>query len=133
MVIEEASCLKASQRAHRAHVTCQQNKSTHLITSENLTQSEITTLELSFEDLKRKKAIPDDLDENIAEKIEDQDELETDIFTAEELRSNIQGSIQHSPAVIDQIVHFDDKSMNLHRITKLTKLNNPRHGATQNF
>ena len=118
--------MKASQRAHRAHVTCQQNKSTHLITSENLTQSEITTLELSFEDLKRKKAIPDDLDENIAEKIEDQDELETDIFTAEELRSNIQGNIQHSPAVIDQIVHFDDKSMNLHRITKLTKLNNPR-------
>ena len=94
MVIDQVSRLKASRRAHRAHVTRLQTKAQPLMESESPSVTERTTLQCASEDLECKKTILEDLDNKVAEKI-DLTELEQDIFYAEELRSVIIENIQH--------------------------------------
>ena len=80
----------SSHKAYRSHLTRIYNKVSEIMeSSETPSDSQITTLKSSLEQLQRKAEIIKDLDAKIALAIQDPSELEGEIFESEEIQDAI--------------------------------------------
>ena len=90
--MEELKKLRASRRAHRSHLTKTLTSVTEVLekgSSEPLTDLQAITLTTTLEGLQRRKEILMNLDGKITVLIEQEEELETDIYECEEIQTNI--------------------------------------------
>ena len=88
--MEEISRLKASQKAHRAHLTQIFGRIDDILQSNAIPDEKQTaTLRTSLEQVEMKKATVEELDMRISEAIQDPEVLESEILDAEEVQYNI--------------------------------------------
>ena len=89
--MEGALCLQLSRKAYHSHLTRIYNKVSEIMeSSETPSDSQISTLKSSLEQLQCKAEIIRDLDAKIALAIQDPSELEGEIFESEMLLSRKQ-------------------------------------------
>ena len=87
--MEEISRLKASRKAHRAHLTRIFGKIDEILQSDAIpNEKQTATLRTSLEQIEAKKATVEELDARIIERIQDPDGLESEILDAEEIQYN---------------------------------------------
>ena len=79
--MEETSRLRASQKAHRAHLTRIFGKIDNILQSDAIPNDRQTaTLKTSLEQIETKKATVEELDTKISGTIQDPDALESEIL-----------------------------------------------------
>ena len=88
--MEGVQRFQSSRKAYRSHLTRIYNKVSEIMeSSETPSDSQITTLKSSLEQLQRKAEIIKDLDAKISLAIQDPSELEGEIFESEEIQDAI--------------------------------------------
>ena len=99
--MEEISRLKASRKAHRAHLTRIFGKIDEILQSDAIpNEKQTATLRTSLEQIEAKKATVEELDSRIIERIQDPDGLESEILDAEEIQYNAAEKITLIKAVL---------------------------------
>jgi len=104
-MMEELKQLRTSHRAHRSHLTKTITSITELLerdSSEPLTELKVISLRTTLEGLQRRKGILTNLDAKISALLQQQEELEADIFECEELQTNIDEKIAQLRYFIQQ-------------------------------
>ena len=87
--MEEAQRTQASRRGHRAHLTKLLKRTDDIMTNESSSVMDTATLQITTEQLEKKKAILKELDAKIITLIEQPDELEREIIDSEDIQRNI--------------------------------------------
>ena len=101
--MEEISRLRASRKAHRAHLTQIFGKIDDILQSNAIPNEKPTAiLKTSMEQIETKKATVEELDSRISETIQDPDALETEILDTEEIQYNIAEKITLIKAVLSR-------------------------------
>jgi len=81
---------QASRKAHRSHLTRTYSKLREILeTEEELSDSQLATLNTALDKLERKRLVLLELDEKIAEAIQEPDELESEVLEAEDIQDSI--------------------------------------------
>jgi len=97
----EVSHLRASRRAHRAHLTRVFGKISSVLDSDEApNERETATLQMSLENIEAKTATIADLDAKIRATIEDPDTLESEILDSEKLMYTIAEKVALIKAVL---------------------------------
>ena len=97
-LMEEASCLRASRKAHRSHLTRIFRKIEEILQSDAIpNEKQTATLKTSLQQIEAKRATVEELDPRINE---DPEALESEILDAEDIQFNVAEKITLIKAVL---------------------------------
>lgn len=99
--MEEASCLRASRKAHRSHLTQIFGKIEEILQSDAIPNKKQTaTLKTSLQQIEAKRATVEELDSRISDTIQDPEALESEILDTEDIQFNVAEKITLIKAVL---------------------------------